>query len=195
MGEEFRASAAEAGITNAQFIQSDWLDADRTIQGDVVLAANVTYFVRDIKAFVEKLDSAARRRVIINIWSVPNPYHNAKLFQMVYGEEQELVPGHRQLLPVLWELGILPEVRTMANAAVVRGSPLATELPQTREDAAQFGLAGAWLGPNDRERATAVIDAHFNELFAKGEAGYTPLWVPDARQMLITWETGGRIDQ
>ncbi|GIS95094.1 MAG: hypothetical protein CM1200mP22_23310 [Dehalococcoidia bacterium] len=39
-------------------------------------AANVTYFVRDIEKFVNKLEAAARRRVIITIWSIANPMQN-----------------------------------------------------------------------------------------------------------------------
>ncbi len=70
MGVEFQESATAAGITNSRFIQSDWLGADG-VQGDVTLAANVTYFVGDIESFIRNLEIASRRRVIINVNSVP----------------------------------------------------------------------------------------------------------------------------
>src|SRR2546422_7557228 len=61
MGAEFAAAAAEAGIPNARFIHANWLEAEG-VQSDVVLTANVTYFVREIVRFLEKLATAARRR-------------------------------------------------------------------------------------------------------------------------------------
>ena len=57
MGEEFRECAAEAGITIARLIQSDWLEVEG-VQGDVIVTANVTYFVRDIVRFISKLEEA-----------------------------------------------------------------------------------------------------------------------------------------
>ena len=182
MGEEFEASAAEAGITNARFILTDWLESDGEM-GDVTLAANVTYFVRDIGGFVQRLEAASRRRVMISVGSMPSPYHSAKLYHLVYGEEPVLVPGHRQLMPVLWDIGILPDLYVLPRGPRVR------TLPQTREDAIQGLLTGQWLGPADRDRAHSVIEAHFDELFAENPEGYSRLGQPDSRQLLITWET------
>ena len=187
MGEEFEACAAEAGITNARFILSDWGKSDG-VQGDVTLAANVTYFIRDIGVFVQRLEAASRRRVIISVRSVAPPYQSAKLFQLVYGEEQVLVPGHRQLMPVLWEMEILPDLYVLPDRPLVQGAPLDTTLPQTREDAIQRVLRGQWLGSEDRDRAYSVIDAHFDELFAEKPEGFSGLWQTDSRQLLITWE-------
>ena len=191
MGKEFEASAEEAGITNARFILSDWLESEG-VQGDVSLAAHVTYFIRDIGVFVQKLEAASRRRVMITIRSVPSPYQSAKLFHLVYGEEQVLVPGHTQLMPVLWEMGILPDLYVFPGGPPVGGAPPDTRLPQTREDAIQRVLTGRWLGPDDRDRAHGVIDAHFDELFAEKPEGFSPLWAPVSRQLLITWEMGDR---
>ncbi len=79
MGAEFDASRREAGIDNARRVQSDWMDA-ASIEGDVAISGCVTYFVRDIVPFVEKLAAAARRRVMITLWSVPPPCRGAPLF-------------------------------------------------------------------------------------------------------------------
>src|SRR5207237_9672747 len=86
MGTQFPAAAAAAGIPNTRFIHANWLEAEG-LQGDVVLTSNVTYFVRDIVPFVEKLAAAACRRVMITVWSVANPHQSAPLFHLVYGEE------------------------------------------------------------------------------------------------------------
>lgn len=189
MGAEFASTAAAAGITNARFVHADWLEAE-DFQGDVALTANVTYFVRDIVRFIEKLVAAARRRVLITVWSVANPNQNAPLFSRVYGEEQVAVPGHRELLPVLWDMGILPDVRVLPGVPQVPGGPMTARLPQTPEDAIQLALQGQWLAPHDQARARQLVEAHFAELFASTPEGFRPLWRQEAREMLITWETG-----
>jgi SAM-dependent methyltransferase len=78
MKAEFEDSAAEAGIANARFILADWLSAG-DVRGDVCLTANVTYFMRDIVRFVEKMEEAASRRVMITVWSVPPPAMDGRL--------------------------------------------------------------------------------------------------------------------
>jgi 2-polyprenyl-3-methyl-5-hydroxy-6-metoxy-1,4-benzoquinol methylase len=189
MGEEFDASAAEAGIANARFVLSDWLDVDG-VQGDVVHAAHVTYFVSDIERFVAKLEGAARRRVVINLSSIAGPMLNAKLFEMVYSEEQAIVPSHTKLLPVLWEMGIEPDVRFLPHGTHFDGVPQTQEFPQSKEDAVGIALAGVWLAPQHRDRAEVVVREKFDELFIEDSDGFIPQWLPEPRQVLITWETG-----
>jgi hypothetical protein len=189
MGQEFDESAADAGIDNASFVLSDWLDVDG-VEGDVVHAAHVTYFVRDITRFVANLESAARRRVIINLASVAGPMLNAKLFKMVYEEEQTLVPSYAYLLPALWEMGILPDVRFLPQGTTFDGVPRPPEFPQTKEEAVEVALAGIWLAPQHRDRADRVVRENFDELFQQEPEGLVPQWMPDIRQVLITWEPG-----
>ena len=191
MGAEFAAAAAAAGIANARFIHANWLEAEG-VQGDVALTSNVTYFVRDIVRFIEKLVTAARRRVMITVWSVANPNQSAPLFPLVYGEEQVAAPGHRELLPVLWELGLLPEVHVLPGVPPVPGGPMGARLPQTPEDAVQLALQGQWLGPHDHTRARGLIEERFTELFAPSPEGFRLLWRQEAREVLITWETDQR---
>jgi 2-polyprenyl-3-methyl-5-hydroxy-6-metoxy-1,4-benzoquinol methylase len=111
MIEEFNRIAAESGIGNARAVYADWAKAD--VRGDVSIAANVTYFVRDIVPFIEKMEAVASRRVVISVWSTPPPNINAALLSLVYGEEELPAPSHQQLLPVLWEMGIHPDVTVL----------------------------------------------------------------------------------
>ena len=191
MGAEFAAAAAEADIPNARFVHANWLEAEG-FQGDVALTSNVTYFVRDIVRFIEKLAAAARRRVMMTVWSVANPNQSAALFHLVYGEEQAAAPGHRELLPVLWELGILPDVHVLPGVPQVPGGPMGAQLPQTPEDAVQLALQGQWLAPQDHARARQRITEHFSELFAPSPEGFRLSWRQEAREVLITWETDQR---
>ena len=183
MGAEFTSSAAEAGIANARLVQSDWLDVEG-IEGDVVFTADVTYFVRDIVQFVRKMEAAARRRVIIAIWSIPPPHRDGRIFRLVYGEAQALVSGHQDLLTALWEMGILPDVHVLPEPPWWE-----VDLPRTKEAAVQMALQSSWLHESDHLRAGGVISAYLDELFASTPEGYRPLWRQPMKEMLITWET------
>jgi 2-polyprenyl-3-methyl-5-hydroxy-6-metoxy-1,4-benzoquinol methylase len=183
----FEELAAQAGIRNARAVKSGWLATDG-IQGDVTLVANVTYFVRDLVPFVRKLEAASRRRVIVMVWSEPPPNLNSRLFRLVYGEDQALLPGHRALLPVLWEMGILPDVRVLPLPPRMAGLLPQGAYPQTSEEAIASTMNGRWLAPRDRDRARRILEAHFRELFEETAEGFRPLWQMDSREILITWE-------
>ncbi len=193
MGEAFATSARDAGIANARFIHSDWLKAGG-VQGDVCIAAHVTYFVREIVPFVQKLEQAAKRRVMILVGGVAPPNQGAEPFRLVHGEEQAPVPAHRELLPVLWQMGILPDVRVLPEMAFSERG-----LPRTKEEALRLsgqGVTPAWalprLGLGFEERAQRILEAHFDELFQETPGGFRRRLPQDARELLITWESRGK---
>jgi cyclopropane fatty-acyl-phospholipid synthase-like methyltransferase len=184
MGSEFMRLAAEAGISNATWHQTDWNDAEG-IQGDVVITADVTYFVREIVPFLQKLAATAGRRVIIAVWSIPPPNRSSRLFRLVHGEEQEPYPGHRELLAVLWEMGILPDVRVLPSPPWWD-----VEFHQSRNEALESALGRhQWLRPEDAARARTILEDRFDELFHQSPQGFQPVWRPEIRELLITWET------
>jgi SAM-dependent methyltransferase len=185
MREQFEAMKSEARIANARFVQSDWLAAEG-IEGDVVLAAHVTFFVPDIRRFVEKLQAVARRRVVININSVPTPNVGADIFALLHGEPQALVPGYRQLLPALWEMGMLPDVRALAPLRADRRGTMAV---LSREAAIESLTLNPMVVPGDADRLRELGAAHFDELFQPAEGGYVRRASEPIRPMLITWET------
>jgi hypothetical protein len=181
----FEEIAGGAGITNARFIQSGWLEAPET-HADVALVAHVTYFVPDIASFLSKTEACARRRVIVNTNSVPPPNTTARMFELVYSEPQALVPSHVQLLEVLKERGLEAEVTTIDLRGNERAGALAI-IPD-RTTAIDNALIGPWLRPGAEDRIRAIVEAHFEELFATVEGGYIRRAGQDARPVLITWE-------
>jgi len=185
MVEEFRASADEAGIENARAIQSGWMEAEG-IDGDVLLAAHVTYFVSEIAPFIKKLERACRRRIIIDVLSVPPPNQSPQFFRLVYGEEQALVPGPDELLPVLDEMGIAPDVIEISAASARR------PLPETREEAIKNELAFGWIAPHDLDRARNLFIDRFDELWLETRTGFARRGADDVRELMITWEPGGK---
>ena len=178
---EFRASADEAGITNAQAIERGWLEAEG-VEGDVLLAAHVTYFVPQIEPFIEKLENACRRRVILDVLTVPPPNQSHQFFRLIYGEEQALVPGPKELLAVLEEMGIRAEIIEIGSASARR------PLPGTREEAIKNELAFGWIAPHDLERARNLFTEHFDELFLETPTGFARRGAGGVRELMITWE-------
>lgn len=180
MRREFEASALEAGIENARCIESGWPEAAAGLEADVVMLANVTYMVRDIVPFVEALAATARRRVIISVWSIAPPNHGAAVFELLHGEAQRPAPSFRELLPVIWDLGILPDVQVLPDP-FRRGG----DRPATREVAIRLALRRA--SAEDSPTTRAIVEAHFDSLFTHVPEGFIPKWEPSVREMLITW--------
>ena len=183
MAAEYEGSKQEAGITNARLLPVGWMESDG-IEGDVVLTCDVTYFVRDIVPFIEKMHSTARRRVMIMVWSEPPPNRGADLFRLVYGEPLAPMPGHRELLPVLWDIGIIPDVHVLPDPTWWEE----WHYP-TREEALDSVIFGRWSRETERDRARRIFEDKFDELFAPRGDGYRAIWRKPMREMLITWET------
>lgn len=184
----FERNAQQAGISNARAIHADWLDVDPP-RGTLALVNHVTYLTREIVAFIQKLERAAARRVLITVGSPPPPARNGALFALVHGESSQSVPGHVELVNVLWELGIEPDVRMLPD---LWGSPTSP----TREAAIQATMMSVrghqwafWpLRPEVQARAKELIETRFDELFAETPQGFAPRWTGPAREVLITWE-------
>jgi len=119
----------------------------------------VTYFVRGIGPFVETLATSSRRRVIIDVISIPPPNQFAEFFRLVYGEGQAPLPGHVELLPVLWELGILPDVRVL---------PEPRDVFPSREAALERALTGTWLSSSTARLKASTLASR--RLRAEGAA-------------------------
>lgn len=188
MSAAFVANAERAGLTNTHSLIGDWLDAEPPA-ADVVLVAHVLYVTREIVPFIQKLERTAKRRVIVIVGAPPPPTMNRTLFPLLHGEAEVPVPGHAELLPVLWEIGILPDVRVLPPA------PLFPPTPE-REPAITQAIgcfpADQWalwpLGPELEARLRTVLNERFDELFVRTIDGYVQSWIPPIQDVLITWE-------
>jgi SAM-dependent methyltransferase len=193
MATAFLETARSAGLENVRFVQGEWLQVEG-VQGTIALAANVIYFAREIVPFVRRLEACAPRRVMITVWSWPPPSRNAELFRLVYGEEEVRVPGHRELLPVLWEMNILPDVRLLPLAPQAlnqRSARTRDEAPAAAADMLGNEQWAHWPVSADlHERVRRVIAPRFEEFFEETPDGFRPRWTRPARELLITWEPG-----
>ncbi len=113
--------AREAGIENVSTVEASWEDAS-VEPADFVVCANVVYGVKDIAPFLTKLDEKAGERVVLVAWMDAPPSIFSPLWKAVHGEERIELPALPELLPVLWEMGIFPNVE-MLEAGGPRSAP------------------------------------------------------------------------
>ena len=190
MGAGFTANATQAGITNVRVIVSDWLTSAPPV-GTVALVNHVTYLTREIVPFIEQLEQVGRRRVLITVNSPPPPSWHRVLYHLVHGETEEVVPGHVELVNVLWELDILPDIRVLPLHTARPIIPAPTREAAIAGEMARFG-GDQWalwpLGSALEQRLRGLLEARFDELFAAGPEGFSPRWITPGREILITWQ-------
>jgi len=191
MQAAFEELKADAGIVNARLIAADWLEVEE-LQGDVSVAVSIIGLVRDIVPFIEKLNAASRRRVII-LWLAPLAKDNwyTALFPVIHGEPPVRWPDQRLLMPVLWEMGLVPEIRIVPGL-------LDGEFPllQKREDVVRAvvgRIAPQCVGSPDEAGVRAIVEKHFDDYFVETPLGFRGFFGEkdprDDRHLLITWET------
>jgi len=186
----FETPAQNAGIANVRTIHDDWLAVEPP-RGTLALVNHVTYLTRDIVTFIQKLEVAGSRRIVMTVGSPPPPSRNRAVFQVCYEEASERVPGHVELVNVLWELGIEPDVRMLPVI------PSTMDAVPTHEDAVELALAQLrghqWafrpLDSTLEQQARQRIEASFWDLFEQTAEGYRPRWTVPSREVLITWPT------
>lgn len=132
MLEQLRRACEETGITNVDSVQSSWEEAD-VPPASVVFCANVVYGVSEIEAFVRKLEQHARERVAIVLFMDAPLSRMSPIWQAVHGEARIDMPALPELLPVLWEMDIYPNLTMCPPAMTTRTMPdLETALAITR---------------------------------------------------------------
>lgn len=183
------ASAAREGIGNVRVIRAGW-PAKGVPRGSVVLVNHVTYLTREIMPFVEQLERVAERRVLITVGSPPPPSRHRELFGLVYGEAEALVPGHVELMNVLWELGIEPDLRMLPDPS--GGYPPSPSLEAAVRNAVERFPGEQWAhwpaSPELEARIRAILEPRADELFVETSGGFVPRWLKSGHEVLITWE-------
>jgi 2-polyprenyl-3-methyl-5-hydroxy-6-metoxy-1,4-benzoquinol methylase len=122
MLDALRESSADAGIGNVTAVQSGWEEA-AVEPHDLVVCANVVYGVAEIEPFVRKLEDAARDRVAIVVYMDAPMSRMSPIWAEVHGEKRIELPALPELLPVLWEMEIYPNIEMLPPAAGTRTLP------------------------------------------------------------------------
>ena len=184
MLEQYAICVVEHDIDNASGLQETWPTAE-PLEADLVVSADVTYFIAEIEPFLLAMDRAARRRVALLTWTVPPPNVNAALFRRALGVAEAPAPSFRELLPILWDAGITPDVRMLDEWFT-----WPEQLPTDAQSAIAFALAE--LEPRNEQQARERIAAALDDLYEQGGEVWRPRWRTPSQAMLITWQTEGR---
>jgi hypothetical protein len=102
-----------------------------------------------------------------------------------------VVPGHVELVNVLWELGTLPDIRVLPLHAARPIIPAPTREAAIAARIAGFG-GDQWalwpLEPDLEQRLRTILESRFDELFAADPDGFIPRFITPGREVLITWQ-------
>ncbi len=106
-----REVSEEFDIKNVEVVESGWLDA-QVAKGDVAICTHVLYVIQDIEAFVRKLQDHASRVMVVVFQAAPQSQFYP-LWEPIYGVPRLSLPSLPELLAVLEELGIAPDVQVV----------------------------------------------------------------------------------
>jgi 2-polyprenyl-3-methyl-5-hydroxy-6-metoxy-1,4-benzoquinol methylase len=177
MGETLRRLAAEVGIANISLVASPW-DAAEVEPADVVLSAHVIYSIEDIGAFVMKLAAHARKQVCMPTFMRPPRARYAPFWPRVHGEDRQELPGAAELVQVLWELGIYPNLEMYA--------PIPFRPFRDWQRALDALRSRLFVTPDTEQDAR--LQQAMRELLIETSAGYSIKDLPPGRLALITWQ-------
>lgn len=162
-----------AGLTNVEVIAADWLGAPER-GADLVLCSHVVYAIAEIEPFLRKLDREAQRSVVMacRVGQFRGP---AELWLELYGTERVPEPTFIELYNVLYQLGLVAEVRlnrftsrwvyTHPDEAVAEqrdrlliqpGSPLETQLQHALQRRLIQQPDGLWTWPSPPTQAAIL---------------------------------------
>ena len=177
MVEQLCEGADEAGISNLSVVQANWEDAE-VEPADLVICSHVVYGVVEIDQFVRKLDAHARGEVAVFAFMESPPSRFASFWRAVYGEERLNMPALPELLQVLWQLDIYPNVEMLpADARSAFGS---------REDAVRQVASFLWVVPGSEEEERLLAAA--NELLEEDDDGFRIKGAKFRPNGLVTWK-------
>jgi SAM-dependent methyltransferase len=175
--EVLESIAAERGITNITSIQSDW-DTAEVEQADIVLCSVVLHHVPDAGPFIVKLGQKAIGRVMIaELVEFPGIIE-MPFWERVYGNAPTPLPGLPELLNVLWEMGIYPDVEMFPPKTVVLDDDRVATADQLRR------RLSIEAGSMEAER----LESAMAELLQDTPEGLTIKGVNPRRYGIISWQ-------
>jgi len=106
-----REVADEFDVWNVEVVEADWLEAEVPV-ADLAICCHVLYVIRDIEAFVRKLENHAKR-VIVVVYQAPPQSQIYPLWEPVHGVPRLSLPSLPEFLEVLNQLGVKPEIEAI----------------------------------------------------------------------------------
>ncbi len=179
MLSQLEEAVAEVEGVNVSGVRAEWESAE-VGSADLVLCSHVVYGVSDIRPFMEKLHAHARDKVVI-VSFVDSPQAAvASLWEPVYGEPRVNLPALPELMNILWEMKIYPNVRML--------TPTEPHSFESVEAAVEEIGGRLFIAPEDtarRRRLEESIERYLDPV----DRGYRIRGAPLIRQGVIWWDT------
>ena len=132
MVAELRDGSLEAGIDNLTVVQGHWEEVEAG-PADIVLCAHVVYGVADIAPFIRKLESHARERVLLLMFMDSPQSWLSPLWEVVHQERRVDLPALPELVGVLWEIGVYPDLKMIETGGSQRFESREGAIDQIRQ--------------------------------------------------------------
>ena len=177
MAAELREAARINDIGNVSVVETTWEEAD-VQPADLVVCAHVLYTSREVGAFLRKMEERARARVVVALFTDTPQWQLFPFWERVYGEERLRLPGLTDLMGVLWEMGVYPDL-TMLPPRISQGYP-------DRERARELIRARLFIAPGS-EQDRRLGQAMDELLVPQPDGGVKVKGVSERRAGLVTW--------
>jgi ubiquinone/menaquinone biosynthesis C-methylase UbiE len=114
MLKQLKEASVESGINNVEAIRSLWerLSFNVSIHSGS-LCSHVVYGIEDIETFVRNINRFTADRVIVLAFMRSPQAHLEVLWELIHGEKRITLPGVPELLGVLGEMGMIPELSSL----------------------------------------------------------------------------------
>jgi CTP:molybdopterin cytidylyltransferase MocA/SAM-dependent methyltransferase len=177
MLEGLREIAEDYAIENVRTVEARWPPADPgALEADVVLVAHVGYDIEAIGAFLDGLETAARRLCVAVLTEHPPASAADPFWPLVHGEPRSTLPALADFVELLRVRGHEPSVTTIAGE--VRRF-------ESRDALEGFVRRQLWIDPAGAkgERLRAALD----ELAVPDGTGWTIRGRLPTNTGVVTW--------
>ena len=175
-----RSDVEAQGLRNVETIEAEWLQADVT-PCDVVICSHVLYPIGEVVPFIRKLEAAARERVMVYLRVDPLATDVGLWAEFHDGVPLQRQPVLADLLPLLWQIDIAPDVRVVEHSVTLTFNDLDEATAQVRN--------GVCLREDD-QAATQKIRRLLAERLVVNDAGRLGPSMTRARTAVISWVPG-----
>ena len=166
----------DAGFSNVDIVVGDWIAAG-VEPADFVICSHVLYPISDVVPFVRKLEQHARERVYVYLRADPLPTEMG-LWREFYGVPLQDQPVHTDLLGVLAQLGVFPDVEVVEHRFTFTFVTMDDAVAQVRNSLCLR---------EDDAAATAKLRALLDERLERRPDGRLGPRVGSARSAIISW--------